>query len=396
MPVAEFDALIAGRIQAQHNELAARWFDRLLQILPVDSRDVFPSHSLLDHIPALITEVGRYLGAPDEEAVSANTVILDKARELGQLRHDQRASLHQVLREYHILGAVLTTFVIEETERLVLEPPLGGSAALVLRLQQAINVLSQATVETFIALYTATIADQSRRLEEFTRLAAHEWRQPLSTLQFGLVLLRHPDLDAERASRTWAAVDRNLGQLIELTRKLEAVTRLRDDADNPLLQAVSITAVAREAARQLRDMADAKGVEIVVQDDMPELTVDVGRLELALINLLSNGIKYADPAKPRWFVQVSAALDESEATVDVTVRDNGVGIPDGALQTVFRRFTRAHADHPDLADVPGIGLGLAIVEDCVREMGGRILVDATEGEGTSFTLRLPVNAAARA
>src|SRR5215831_7482488 len=105
-------------MRAEHRVLAARWLERLLTLIPVDAREVFPSESLLDHIPALILEISEYLRQPAKEAIAANTAILDKARELGALRHGQRASLHQVLREYQVLYSVLVTFVLEEMDRL--------------------------------------------------------------------------------------------------------------------------------------------------------------------------------------------------------------------------------------------------------------------------------------
>ena len=84
---------------------------------------------------------------------------------------------------------------------------------------------------------------------------------------------------------------------MEVTRKLEAVSRLGGGLDTPALQAVQLTTVAQEAARQLRDVAESHGVVITIAEDLPELVVDVGRLELVLVNLVSNGIKYADPSK---------------------------------------------------------------------------------------------------
>src|SRR4029077_12488226 len=93
--LADFGDVIAERIRAEHRALATRWFERLLDLLPVDAREIFPTESLLDHVPALIVEISAYLRHPEEDAIAANTAILDKARELGSLRHAQRASLHQ-------------------------------------------------------------------------------------------------------------------------------------------------------------------------------------------------------------------------------------------------------------------------------------------------------------
>ena len=388
MILTDFGDLIARRMRAEHRALAARWFERLLDMLPVDARSIFPTDSLLDHIPALILEISEYLREPAAEAVAANTAILEKARELGALRHGQRASLHQVLREYQILSGVLVTFVREEIEQMSVPPPAADSVVLVSRLHQAVNVLSQSTVETFVELYMQTIADQTARLEEFTRMATHQWRQPLGALRFGVDLLRRSDLEPDRAQRIWEAVERNVNHLVDLTHKLETVARMHGAADNAIVQEVAVSAVIEEAIRQLREMAEAREVEVRITDGLPRLTVDVGRLELALINLLSNAIKYSDPAKPVRYVHVAGSTND-DGTIRIEVQDNGIGIPETAQAAIFRRFTRAHVDRDDALQVDGVGLGLSIVEDCVHAMSGRIEVRSVEGEGTIFVLTVP-------
>ena len=388
MILADFGDLIAERMRAEQQALAARWFERLVELLPVDARDVFPTESLLDHIPALIVEIGAYLRHPEADAIEANTAILEKARELGALRHAQQASLHQLLREYHVLSGVLVTFVLEEMERLEIKPAASAGVILVARLNQAVNVLAQSTVESFVALYTQTITDQRERLEQFTRMAAHEWRQPLGALQFGVKLLQVEGFDQARAHRTFEVVERSVDQLVALTQKLETIARMNDAGDNPIDQEVSVATVVNEAARQLREMADARSVEIRVSDTLPTVTVDVGRLELTLVNLLSNGIKYSDATKPERYVEVTG-VDSSDDVRRIRISDNGVGIPAESLQTIFHRFTRAHEDREDLQHVGGMGLGLSIVEDSVRAMQGHIVVESTEGVGTTFVLSLP-------
>src|SRR5574341_795673 len=152
-----FADTVAERISAEHALLAARWFARLRDLLPVDANEVFPSDKLLDHIPSLIVDISDYLKAPEEQAIAANTLVVEKARELGALRHEQRASLHQVLREYQLLGGILTRFVQDEVVRLVLTPPPDECMAVASRLHQAVALLQQETVETFVRLYTQTI-----------------------------------------------------------------------------------------------------------------------------------------------------------------------------------------------------------------------------------------------
>jgi signal transduction histidine kinase len=388
MITTDFGDLIGARMRIEHQQLAARWFTRLLELVPVNARDVFPTESLLDHVPALIVEISHYVCQPQAEAIASNTAILEKASELGALRHAQRASLHQVLREYQLLGGVLVSFVLEELERTGASPTASETVQLVSRLHDAVDVLSQATVEAFVGLYTQTIADQSERLDQLTRMAAHEWRQPLGVLQFGIRLLRRPDVNPEVIDRTLASVERSTQHLVDLTRRLEAMARVRSSDDNAVVQTVSVTTVAQEAARQLREMAQARGVEVRVAEMMPTLTVDVGRLELAFVNLLSNAIKYSDADKAERYVEVQAVISEN-GFVRIEVGDNGVGIPAAALATIFERFTRAHLDHTEFLHVPGIGLGLSIAEDCVRAMGGRIEARSVETQGSMFILTLP-------
>jgi signal transduction histidine kinase len=388
MITTDFGDLIAARMRSEHRVIAARWFARLLDLLPVNARDIFPTERLLDHVPALILEISDYLRQPEGEAIASNTAILDKAAELGALRHSQRASLHQVLREYQVLRGVLVAFVLEELERAGAAPPAAEAVQLVARLHDAVDVLSQATVEEFVGRYTQTIADQSERLDQFTRMAAHEWRQPLGAVQFGVRLLREAGLDPLRLERTLATVERNVQHLADLTLKMEAIARVRSNDDNAVVQTVAVATVAQEAARQLREMADARGVEIRVADSLPTLTVDVGRLELAFVNLLSNAIKYSDPEKAGRYVEVSGTVSD-DGTARIEVRDNGIGMPAAALPRIFERFTRAYEDRAEL-HVGGIGLGLSIVEDCVRAMGGRIEVQSVEKAGATFAMTLPI------
>jgi signal transduction histidine kinase len=383
-----FADTVAERISAEHTLLAARWFARLRDLIPVDAGEVFPSDQLLDHIPSLIVDVSGYLRAPEAEAIAANTVVVAKARELGALRHQQHASLHQVLREYQLLGAILVRFVQDEATRLRLAPPVAECIGVLARLNQAVAVLMQETVETFVGLYTETITEQAERLQQFTRMATHEWRQPLAPIVTAVSLLRLPGLDGAHREQTVELIARNVQSLIEMTYKLERLARLDGPSDTPNVQQIPLHTVVSEAARQIREMADARGVAVRVAEQMPSAAVDVGRLELALVNLLSNAIKYSDPNKPERLVEVTAqAIDGGRC--EIHVRDNGIGIPANRIGHIFRRFTRAHADDGARDAITGVGLGLAIVDDCINAIGGTIAAESEEGAGTRFTLTIP-------
>ena len=390
---ADFGDLIAERIAAEHVAISARWLDRLRDLLIVEANDVFPTEHLLDHIPSLVREVADYIRAPEAQAVAANTSITSKAQELGELRHSQRASVHQLLAEYRLLGGILTHFVQDELGRMGLAPTASEALEVLRRLHEAIWVLMQTTVDTFVSEYTATISSHAARLESFNRMVSHELRQPLGTIMYAVPLLRSEAArkDVGRQDHLLGVMERNVQKLAQLTEQLEVLSRLRTpQADTPDVQQVEVAAVANEVARQLREMADARDVEIQIVEPLPILTIDTARLELILVNLISNGIKYSDPGTPRRFVRVETAPSSSDAIVCVAVRDNGLGIPEESLRTVFRRFVRAHAERDSELGVRGSGLGLAIAAECAEAVGGEIQVESTVGAGTSFLVSMPV------
>jgi signal transduction histidine kinase len=148
--------------------------------------------------------------------------------------------------------------------------------------------------------------------------------------------------------------------------------------------------IAQEAARQLRETAAARQVQIRVQPDMPEIVVDVACLELMLTNLLSNAVKYADPVKRDRCVEVSLVSQTTDRCT-IQVRDNGVGMTPEQRCKIFRPFYRAHRSRDEELGVAGLGLGLAIVQDCARTLTAGLSVDSVAGEGTVFTITLPAH-----
>jgi signal transduction histidine kinase len=397
MPSPTFDAFaatIAARIDAERYALAARWLDRLVAVIPVGPNDVFPTDALLDHIPKLIEQIAKFLAVPEND-IATDTFVVAEARELGELRHQQQASVHQLLREYELLRNILGTFVGEEARRLRLEPDYEQVLLALQRIDRAVALLTQTTVDTFVERYTATIEEQTRQLKAFNQMVSHELRQPLAALQMASTLLRRTegDADEERARRLVTAIDRNVTRLAELVTTITKMTAGSvADESKPGIQRVSLTTVAQEASRQLRDMAVSREVRVVVASDLPEVTVDVGRLELILTNLLSNAIKYSDPDKSDRFVEVLPVWSD-ESGSGFQVRDNGLGMTAEQLKRVFTPFFRAHANLEKTHHIEGLGLGLSIVRDCVDAIGASIDVVAAPSEGTTFTVTLPVKTA---
>lgn len=376
---------LAAKLQAAQSTLAKLWLEQLNEILPVARQDVFPSEQLLDHIPQLIGEIAGYLRAPEDEAIAANTAVMAKAAELGMLRYEQRASVHQLMREYHLLGTLLEKFIATEVAAMGAGADPVGALQAIVRVSHAVRVLQQQTVDTFVSKYTETIDRQTSQLRAFSRLISHEIRQPLGVLQ---VLARVMPAGDATTAPLLKTLERNVVRLGDVAAKLERLARVARvaDPDTPSEQEIELTALAADVERQLQDMAVTRGVRVIIDEGLPRIFADAGRVELVLINLIANAIKYSDPGKDDRYVRVRQTPKSGPSIV---IEDNGIGIATTKAAAIFEQFVRAHADRDDELGAQGLGLGLAIVRECMEAMSGTITVTSEEGQGAAFTLTWP-------
>jgi signal transduction histidine kinase len=154
---------------------------------------------------------------------------------------------------------------------------------------------------------------------------------------------------------------------------------------------VLLPEAATEAVRELSDAAKAKGVNVRIADDLPPIEVDAAVVELALMNYVSNGIKYSDGEKPERWVTISAGVEapntEHDREVVIRVSDNGIGIPADRRENLFREFYRAHDE--TVTEAAGTGLGLSIVREAVEAIGGRAWAEFPEDAGSVFAFSVP-------
>lgn len=133
-----------------------------------------------------------------------------------------------------------------------------------------------------------------------------------------------------------------------------------------------------------RDLAEERGIRVEADGDLPDVEVDTGRLELVLINLLTNALRHGDDAKPERYVRLECRPADDGDGWRVGVRDNGVGIPDELRDRLF------HEPEPDGDGAPPRnGMGLAIVREAVERTGGRVWIESREGHGTAVYFTIP-------
>ena len=222
------------------------------------------------------------------------------------------------------------------------------------------------------------LTEQERRElaeREFVSNAAHELRTPLTTIIGAIeVLQAGAKEDPVARDRFLAHIEREAGRLARLARAMLTLARAHSGQEQPRVEAVELAPLLREVAAGLQPHAG-----VAVDVEAPEgLAVDANRdlLEQALRNLGENAAKHT----ARGSVVLRAY--RNEGTVTVEVEDSGPGMSPEVQRHVFDRFYRGERD------AHGFGLGLAIVRESVRTLGGRIELDSSPGEGTVFRILL--------
>ncbi len=226
--------------------------------------------------------------------------------------------------------------------------------------------------------------DRERR---FTADAAHELRTPLTALKGRIgVTLSQPRQAAEYGD-SLREMERQVDRLIRLSSDLLFIARLDQGKlvrrEDPIALAELLTAVVE----QLRPLAEAKSLSLT-ETFAPDLTVrgDMDLLIRLFLNLVDNAIKFTPPGG-----QVSAEARGSGDLVTIAIRDTGPGIPTEHRAQLFERFFRVGSDRSRADGQGGAGLGLAIAHEIARAHGGSLGVDGAVGEGTTFTVRLPLS-----
>ncbi len=229
--------------------------------------------------------------------------------------------------------------------------------------------------------------EAERVKEEFFALVSHELRTPLTAIlgYVELVLGEHGVADEER--RHLEIVERNAQRLLRLVGDLLFAAQV--ESDSLLLEPgiVDLAQIAREAVEAARPRAEDAGILLSAQiDSLPAAVGDRDRLAQVLDNLISNALKFT-PAGGHVEVRLSRAGDEAR----LDVADTGVGVPRGEQSRLFDRFFRA--SNATSRAVPGVGLGLMIVHAIVAAHGGSISLTSEIGQGSTFSVRLPLQPA---
>jgi signal transduction histidine kinase len=233
----------------------------------------------------------------------------------------------------------------------------------------------------------ASQRDQLDRLkDEFVLTASHELRSPLTSVQgFAELLMLDRDSLTPKQAETVEIILDNCRHLVRLLNDL--LDLARSDAGR-----LGITPKPTEAAPLIEDVvrtmrAQTDGTNQIlsqrIEPRLPLIYAEADRIRQILVNLLTNAHEYSPEGAS---IEVTARVADAE--VEISVTDNGPGIPEQQLEHIFERFVRGDAGLTQR--VGGTGLGLAISKSLVELHGGTIAVESTPGVGSTFSFRLPV------
>lgn len=227
-----------------------------------------------------------------------------------------------------------------------------------------------------------------RMKDEFLATLSHELRTPLNAILGYATLIRMSELKSDELEEATATIERNAKLQAQLIEDLLDMNRIVSGKVRLEIQELELAEVIEAAISTVRPSAEAKQIRLqkVIEPVTGLVRGDAARIQQIVWNLLSNAVKFT----PKWGkIQVSLARVNSHVEIQVT--DTGQGIAPDFLPSVFDRFRQA--DATTTRRHGGLGLGLAIVKQLVELHGGTVAAASPgEGQGTTFTVTLPVAA----
>ena len=229
------------------------------------------------------------------------------------------------------------------------------------------------------------VLDESR--QEFVSNVSHELKTPLTSMKvLADSLIGQEGAPIELYQEFMLDIANEIERENKIITDLLSLVKMDKSADGLNIASVNVNESLEAIMKRLQPIADKQKIELVLESFRPVMAeIDETKMSLALTNLIENAIKYND--KSDGWVHVS--LNADHQYFYVKVEDNGIGMPEEALDHIYERFYRVDKSHS--REIGGTGLGLAITRNVILMHRGAIKAFSTEGEGTIFTVRIPLN-----
>jgi len=221
---------------------------------------------------------------------------------------------------------------------------------------------------------------------QFVSSVSHELKTPLTAIRMFAETLRMGRLSDARIQSEY--LDTIVAESERLTRLLNNVldfSKIEAGQRVYLTEPTPLSEVIQAAASTMRYPLTRAGFQLHlnIEDSLPDIPADRDALEQAILNLLSNAMKYSGESRE---IVLRLRRKDQQAVIEVT--DRGVGIPAVHMRRIFEKFYRAPT--PENQRIPGTGLGLTLVEHIAKAHGGRVEVESKPGKGSTFAIHLPL------
>ena len=228
------------------------------------------------------------------------------------------------------------------------------------------------------------ILDESR--QEFVSNVSHELKTPLTSMKvLADSLVGQQGVPEELYQEFMGDLTAEIDRENKIITDLLSLVKMDKKAADLNITHMDINQLLEDILKRLRPIADKRNIDLILDCFRPvEADVDEVKFTLAISNLVENGIKYN--VDDGW---VRVSLDADHKYFYVTVADSGMGIPEDSIERIFERFYRVDKSHSK--EIGGTGLGLAITRSAIAMHHGAIKVFSKEGEGTTFSVRIPLS-----
>jgi signal transduction histidine kinase len=239
------------------------------------------------------------------------------------------------------------------------------------------------------ALIIRTIVQEVNLLNlksEFIASVSHEFKTPLTAMGAILERLLGDEVsDPRKAKEYYRILSHDSERLKRLVKNVLDFTKIEEDKREYRLESTDVVALIRREVDNFEKEHELDGfsVKTTIDDNMPPILADEEAISQALHNILDNAAKFSGEERD---IHVDASLEDR--IVKITVRDNGVGIPESEQKKIFEKFYRGKKAS-SIAPT-GTGLGLTLVKHIMHAHGGDIVIQSQPGKGSSFSLILPV------
>ncbi|MEW6341069.1 MAG: sensor histidine kinase [Paraburkholderia sp.] len=387
----------AESLRLDQVNLTERWMRAVFHDTELTEADRLTYEQLSDHIPAILEEICSALEDQDLDQVEPE--IERNARKHGKLRWRQGYRIDELVRELDLFRQMLTGQIVQFSESRPFFTRRHEERARHF-IDEAVSFVTLMSIREVVTERDRKIDDYTGRLEranheltlkqrlvsdlyesrmQITRSVVHDLRNFLNVFSMALQLMSRAPAKVEAAL---ALANRQATDMKALVDELVEYSVVLGDTNHLVVEPFNLHELFDELVASCAPFVEAKGLRLTHAFDAGLSTIVSNRLKLkqVALNLLTNAAKYTKVGQVE--LEMSADGDDHWR---LRVSDTGVGIGPSDRERVFKEFERATEE-----DVPGAGLGLAIVRELTRVLGGQIRFDSHEGEGTTFEIRFPV------